>query len=147
MGSGRINRSFALLVEFCRLFMCGTFFCVFWIWRVKHSTTSKPMFRPNCVHLVVILVPATGGQLPHPCKAKSPFRLGLSRRHVMKLRGYYYRQTLRSASTGYKRFFMCCWFNLDHRMRFPMLLHLPKSAPRRGKGLSARIPNAVDCFS
>jgi hypothetical protein len=39
----------------------------FWIWRVKHSTTSKPMFGPDCASQVVMFVPAIGGQHPHPC--------------------------------------------------------------------------------
>ena len=76
----------------------------FWIWRVKHSTTSKPMFRPNCANLVVMFVPAIGGQRPHPCKANSPFRLGLSRRHVEIAGLVTIAKPLRSGSKRYKRF-------------------------------------------
>ncbi len=39
------------------------------------------MFRPNCARLVVMFVPAIGGQLPHPLLGEFAIRLGLSRRH------------------------------------------------------------------
>jgi hypothetical protein len=90
VGSGRINRSYALRFvlseQIC--FLCGTNIDIYtssshlislnWIWREKHSTLYvKAQFRPNrAIYQVYIRVPAIGGQHHHPCKAVRRFGTG-----------------------------------------------------------------------